>query len=82
MRNLQPADEREHIDIFTAIVHFDELILEVTYVRLDTVTGSHFDGEEVVVLLGLSVGGVLGDERLDYLFKVVERMRRRRVEPI
>ena len=75
MRNLQLADERERIDIFTAIGQLGELILKVADVRHEAVIGYHFDSEEmVIVLLDLS-RGVLGQKRLSYLLKVVERMR-------
>jgi len=58
VRNLQPANEHEHRDIFTAVEHLGELILEVADARLEAVTGSHFDSEEVtIVLLGLFMGG-------------------------
>jgi len=74
VRNLQPVDERQHRDIFTAIGHIRELVLEVVDVRLEAVTMSYFNSEEVVVvLLGFLGKGVLGKERLGYLLKVVER---------
>jgi len=79
VRNLQPANERERRDIFIAVGHLGELVLEVADVRLENVTGSHFDSEEVVVLLSFLAGSVLGEEHLNYLLKVVERMRRQRV---
>jgi len=81
VRNLQPANKRKRRDIFIAVGHLGELVLKIANVRLETVTGSHFDSEEVVVLFGLSAGGVLGGEHLGYLLKV-ERMPRQRVEPI
>ena len=82
MSNLQPVDECERRDIFTVIGHLGKLILEVADVRLETATVTHFDSDEaVVVLIGLSAGGILGDKCLDYLLKV-ERMQRQIVEPI
>jgi len=43
----------------------------------------HLDGKEVVVvLLGLSTGGVWSEEHLDYLLKVAEIIWRQRVELI
>ena len=33
----------------------------------------HFDVEKVVVLLGFSAGGVLGEKYLDHFLKVTER---------
>jgi len=70
-------------DIFTAVENFGELILEVVNIQLEAVTLSHFDGEEVVViLLGLPAGGILGEEHLRYLLKIVKRIRRQRIKPI
>ena len=58
MRNLQPIDEHKHRGIFIAVGHLGDLILEVVDIRLETVTGSHFNSEGVVVLLlVLSAGG-------------------------
>ena len=51
VRNLQPADERESIDIFTAIRDLGELALEQADVRLEAVTLPHLKGEEVMVVL-------------------------------
>ena len=63
MRNLHPTDKRECKDIFIAVGNLGELVLKVADVRLEVVAIFHFDGEEVVVvLLGLSVGGVLGEK--------------------
>jgi len=43
--------------------------------RLEVVIGTHFDGEEVVVILfELLTGGVLGIECVSYFLKVMERM--------
>ena len=51
-----------------------ELVLEVVNIRLKVVILSHFDSEEVVIfLLGVLVGGVLGEKHLSYLLKVMER---------
>jgi len=36
----------------------------------------------MAVLLGLQAGGVLSEKRLGYLLKIMERVRRQRVEPI
>ena len=78
MRNLQPADECECRDILTIVGNFDQLALEVTYVGLEAVALSHFDSEEVVVILfGLLARGVLSEERFGYLLEVVEKMWRR-----
>ena len=50
--------------------HLGELLLEVTNARIETVTVSHFDSKElVVVLLDFSTGGVLGKEHFSYLLK-------------
>ena len=60
MSDSQSADECESDDIFTAVVHFVQLTLELADVRLETVRGSHLDEKEVVViLLELRAGGVL-----------------------
>jgi len=83
VRNLQPADERERRDIFTVVGHLGKLVLKGADAQLVAVTGSHFDNEEATfVLLGFSIGGILGEEHLGYLFKVVEQMQRQRVKPI
>ena len=43
----------------------------------------HLYGEEmIIVLLGFLARGILSEERLGYLHKIVERVRRQRVEPI
>jgi len=57
--------------------------LKVTNVGLEAIVLPHFDGEKVVsVLLGLPVRGILTEKCFGYLFEVVERMGRKRVEPI
>lgn len=81
VRNMQPADEYECRDILTAIRNFGRLALEVTDVRVETVLLPHFDGEEVVVLLGFPVRGALG-EHIGYLLEVVESMLRQGVKSI
>ena len=74
MRDLQYADERECSYIFNAVGNLDELVLEVANVELEVIILSHFDGEEVVViLLNLLAGGVLGEECLSYLLETLER---------
>jgi len=51
--------------------------------RIEIVALSHFDGEEVIlILLGLPTGGILGEKHLDYLLEIVKRMRRQRIKPI
>ena len=63
MRELQSTDERECRDIFTVVENLGELVLEVINVRLEAVILSHFDREEVaVILLGLPIGGILGKD--------------------
>jgi len=43
----------------------------------------YLDREKMmVVLFGLMVGGILSEELLGYLLKIVERARQQRVEPI
>ena len=50
--------------------------MKVADVRLKVIVMSHFESEKVVViLLGFLMGGVLGEERLDYVLKVVDRTR-------
>ena len=72
MRNLQSAVEREYRDIFTAVGNLDELVLKVADVRLEAFAVSHFDCEEVGVILSLLAGGVLGEKHLSYILKIVE----------
>ena len=58
VRNLQPTNERERRDIFTAVGYLGKLVLKVVDIRVETITRSHFDSEKVVVIfLGLSMGG-------------------------
>ena len=65
MRDLQFSDEHECTNIFTTVGNLDELVLRVTDVRLESVALSHFDGDEImVILLCLSTGDVLGEKRL------------------
>ena len=60
---MQPADECESGCVLAAIVNFGQLILKIVDIRLETVGGSHLDGEEVmVILLELLVVGVLSDK--------------------
>ena len=55
-------------------MNLGKLVLKVTNVQLEVVTLSHFDGEEVVViLLSFLAGGVLGEKCLSYLLEIVER---------
>ena len=62
------------MNIFTAVGNLDELVLGVADVRFEAVVMSHFDGEEVmIILLDFLVGGVLGEERLWYLFETIEQ---------
>ena len=83
VRNLQSVNECECRDILTTVENFGQLALEETDVGLETVTLPHFVTEKVVVLLlGLLARDVLSEEHFGYLLKVVERMRRQRVEPI
>jgi len=80
---LQPADECEYRDILTTVENFDQLALRVADIGFEVVNLSHFDSENVVVvLLDLPARGILGDERFGYLFEVVKRMWRQGVEPI
>ena len=53
VRDLQFVDERECRYIFTAVENLGKLVLEVADIGLEVITLPYFDGEEVVVLLGL-----------------------------
>ena len=71
--DLQHADECENKDILAIVVYFGQLTLKVANVHLETVRGSHHDGEEeVVVLLELLKGGVLQEEQLGEILKVMD----------
>ena len=71
---MQSADERKCRDIFITVGNLGELVLKVANVRLEVVALSHFDSEEVVIiLLDLPVGGILGEKRFGYLLEIVER---------
>ena len=74
MRDLQSANKRGCGYIFTTVGNLGKPFLKVADVELEPVTLSHLDEEEVMIIfLGLLVGGVLGEERLDYLLETVER---------
>ena len=45
------ADEPKCRDIFTAVENLCEWFLKIDDVRLETVSLSHFDSEEVVIIL-------------------------------
>jgi len=49
VRTLQPADEYESRDIFTAVRDLGELALEEVDVRLEAVPLPHLDEEEVML---------------------------------
>ena len=73
---------RVQIHLFP-VKNFGKLALEEADVELEAVTLPHLDGKEVVVvLLGLSTGGVWSEEHLDYLLKVAEIIWRQRVKLI
>ena len=58
--NLQPTDECERRDLFTAIRDFDKWALKEVDVRFEAVSLPHLDREEMmVILLGLLARGVL-----------------------
>ena len=71
---MQSVDERGCRDIFTLVGNLGKLVLKIANIRLETVALSYFNGEKVVVIFfGLPMGGVLGEENVDYLLKIVER---------
>ena len=73
MSDLQSADEVSAK--FTAVRNLGKLVLKVVSVRLEAVDLSHFDSEEVVViLLSFLTGGILC-EKSQLFLKIVERMR-------
>ena len=83
VRDLQPADERECGDVLIAVEDLGQLALKVANIRFEDVALPHVDGEKVVVvLLSLPARCVLGKKRFGHLLKVVERMRRQKVELI
>jgi len=52
------ADECKSGEIFTAVMHFDQLTLKETNIRLETVERSYLNEKEmIVVLLELMAGG-------------------------
>ena len=63
MSDLQSANECECRDIIAVVVYFGQLILKEANVHIETVRWPHLGGEEVVVLLELLSGGVLGEEQ-------------------
>ena len=77
MKNLQPADDCEFKDIFTAVEKLSKLSMKVLIIGLEIVTLPHLDGEEVmIILLGIPMRGVLSEEYLSNLLEIVEQMRR------
>jgi len=59
---LQPADECECRDIFTAIWDLGQLALEVADVRFEAVALPHLDGEKMMVVpLSFLMRCVLGE---------------------
>ena len=69
------AGECDCSDILTVVRDFDQLALEIVDVGLEVITLPCFDSEKVVViLLDFLMRGVLGEERIGYLLKVVERI--------
>ena len=70
---MQPADECEIGCVLAAIVNFGQLILKIVDIRLETVGGSHLDGEEVmVILLEFLTGGISSEKQLDEASEVVD----------
>ena len=56
-----------------ALGNFGQLALKVTNVGLEIITLPHFNKEEaVVILLGLSAGGILVEKCLGYLLETME----------
>ena len=83
VRDLHSANECECRDIFTTVRNLGEQVLKIADVRLEAVALSHFDNEEVVmILLRFPMGGVLGEKCLSYLLEIAERVQRQRVKPI
>jgi len=77
VKNMSIVDERECIDVLTAIGDLDLLAMEVSNVGLEAVTLSHLNGEKMVIVpLGFPASWVLGEERFCHLFEVVEGIRR------
>ena len=75
VRDLQLTDERECRDVHTIVGDLDQLTLEESDVGFGAITLPHLDGEEVmVILLGLPVRCVLGEECFGYFFEVAERV--------
>ena len=82
-RGLVAADNCESGDIFVVVMHFGQLTLKETDIRLETVRESHHDGKEMLdVLLELLTGGVLREEQLGEILKVANRSSWKRVELI
>jgi len=81
VRDLQPADECECMDILTAVGYLDQLALEVADVRFEAVALPHLDDENMVVPFSFPARYVLGEECFRHL-EVAERMWRHGVEPI
>jgi len=83
VRDMQIIDECECKCILTAVGNLGKLALKVVDIGLEVVIMPHLDGEEVmVVLIGFSAGGVLGEKCLNHFLKIAERMRQQGVEPV
>ena len=83
VRDLQPADERECGDILTAFENLSQLALEVANIRFEAVALPHLDNEKMVVVpLNLLTRCILGEKCFGHFLKVIERLRRQKIEPI
>ena len=71
VRDLQSIDECECKDIFTTVGNLGKLALEIADVRLEVVILPHLDRKEVmIVLIGFSTGGVLGEKCLNHFLNL------------
>ena len=73
MGESQPANECQSGCVFIVVVYLGQLILKVANVCLEAIGGPHLDGEEMmVILLELLAGGILSEEQLGEIIKVVD----------
>ena len=63
--DLQPTDEHSGSHIIIAVIHQDQLMLEITDIMFEALSGLHLHRKEVIiVLLKLSLGSILVIEGL------------------
>ena len=81
VRDLQPTNKRSGNHVIVAIIHQGHMVLKITDVMFEALSGLHLHHGEVIVLKLLS-GSILVIESMFYLFETPERVPRERVKPV